>query len=146
VELTLTIPSTAQSVISVGGYQSNLGISSPFSGRGRNINGRSSKPDLVAPGVNILTSAVGGGYDSFTGTSVAAPFVTGSAALMMQWGIVLGNDPFLYNQRVKAFFQRGARRNLATTIYPNAIWGYGTLSLCDPMALVVEYTQGGTVS
>ncbi|MBP1736162.1 MAG: hypothetical protein H6Q60_43 [Oscillospiraceae bacterium] len=143
VELTLTIPSTAGSVISVGGYQSNLNISAPFSGRGRNVDGRSLKPDLVAPAVGIFAPAAGGGYDTFTGTSVAAPFVTGSVALMMQWGIVRGNDPFLYNQRVKAFLQRGARRNIASTVYPNAIWGYGSLSLCDSMAEVVEYTQSG---
>ena len=46
------------------------------------------KPELAAPGVNIITARAGGGYEAVTGTSFAAPFVTGSAALMMQWGIV----------------------------------------------------------
>ncbi len=46
------------------------------------------KPDIVAPGVDIVTTAVGGSYTGVTGTSFATPFVTGSAALMMQYGIV----------------------------------------------------------
>lgn len=53
--------------------------------------------------------------------------MTGSAALMMQWGIVYGNDPFLYGEKVKAYFQRGAREILGFTEYPNEVVGYGAL-------------------
>lgn len=45
-----------------------------------------------------------------SGTSMATPFVTGGAALLMQWGITDGNDPFLYGEKVKAYFIKGARR------------------------------------
>ena len=48
------------------------------------------KPDLVAPGVDITSCAPGGGYVTRSGTSMATPFVTGSAALIMQWGILEG--------------------------------------------------------
>ena len=41
--------------------------------------------------------------------SIAAPFVTGSAALMMEWGIVRGNDPYLYGDKLKAYLIKGAR-------------------------------------
>lgn len=140
--VTLTIPSTAQNVISVGGYNSLIGNSADFSGRGYTRFNVYVKPNLVAPAVAIVTARAGGGYDAFTGTSMAAPFVTGSAALMMEWGILRGNDPFLYGQRVKAFLQKGARRDLPIS-YPNPIWGYGTLCLNNTMNLLVEYLQRG---
>ena len=140
-ETTLTLPSTAQTVITVGGYNSAIGSSADFSGRGYTRTDIYIKPDLVAPAVNILTTRAGGGYDTFTGTSMAAPFVTGAAALMMEWGIVKKNDPFLYGQRVKAFLQKGAERSFSIT-YPNPVWGYGTLCLKNTMELLVEY--GGT--
>jgi hypothetical protein len=61
---------------------------------------------------------------------------------MMEWGIIQDNDPFLFGQRVKAFLRRGARRTFSID-YPNNIWGYGTLSLCDTMRQMVEYNRGG---
>ncbi|MBR1740843.1 MAG: S8 family serine peptidase [Lachnospiraceae bacterium] len=94
-DITLTIPSTAGNVITVGAYRTDTDSIAPFSGRGNTADGRI-KPTLVAPGVNVITTIPGGGYGRKTGTSIAAPFVTGSAALLMEWGIVRGNDPFLY--------------------------------------------------
>ena len=85
------------------------------------------KPDLAAPGVNILAPDTFGGYGYFTGTSFATPFVTGAAALLMQWGIVDGNDPFLYGEKVKAYLRRGARELPGFTEYPNPQVGYGAL-------------------
>lgn len=141
-ETTLTLPSTALNVISVGGYNATINTSADFSGRGYTRSNVYVKPDLVAPAVGIRTARTGGGYDVVTGTSFAAPFVTGSSALMMQWGIVRGNDPFLYGQRVKAFLQKGARR-MPTLTYPNPIWGYGALCLNGSMDFLVEYQRGG---
>lgn len=130
---TLTIPSTALNVITVGGYDTSLDTMSEFSGRGNTINVIFAKPDLVAPSVDIRTTKINGGYDTFTGTSMAAPFVTGSVALMMQWGIVQKNDPFLYGERVKSFLKSGAKRE-DNMSYPNSSWGYGALCLFNTLS------------
>lgn len=121
-ENTLTIPSTASQVITVGAYQTNIDAYADFSGRGTSGNGLQ-KPSLVAPGVNIFTSAPGNGYQRVSGTSFATPFVTGAAALLMQYGVVDGNDPFLYGEKVKAYLQRGARPLPAFGEYPNSVVG-----------------------
>lgn len=93
------------------------------------------KPDLAAPGVEIITARSGGGYAAVSGTSFAAPFVTGAASLLMEWGIVNRNDPFLYGQRLKGFLRKGATRepNIA---YPNQTWGYGFLCIKDTLNLL----------
>ena len=85
------------------------------------------KPDLVAPGVGIVSAMAGGGRGAVTGTSFAAPFVTGAAALLMEWGIVMGHDPYLYGQKVKAYLQRGARELPGFDTFPNALVGYGSI-------------------
>lgn len=122
---TLTIPSTSQRVISVGAYDSLTFAYADFSGRG-GLEGES-KPDLVAPGVDITAPTPSGIYQTFTGTSFATPFVSGAAALMMEWGIVRGNDPYLYGEKVKAYLRRGARPLPGFTEYPNPQVGYGAL-------------------
>lgn len=126
-ETTLTIPSTAAKVISVGAYDDSYQSYADFSGRGFTRQTRQVKPDLAAPGVDIVTARNGGGYEAVTGTSFAAPFVTGSAALLMQWGIVDGNDPFLYGEKVKAYLRRGARHLPGYEMWPNPQLGYGAL-------------------
>ena len=128
---TLTIPPTSQRVISVGAYDSLTFAYADFSGRG-GLEGES-KPDLVAPGVDITAPTPSGIYQTFTGTSFATPFVSGAAALMMEWGIVRGNDPYLYGEKVKAYLRRGARPLPGFTEYPNPQVGYGALCLRDSL-------------
>ena len=134
-DVTLTIPSTASKVVTVGAYDPVYDAYADFSGRGylyqEQVNSRTSdsfvKPDLVAPGINILAPDREGGYTPVTGTSFATPFVTGAAALLMQWGIVDGNDPYLYGEKVKAYLRRGAKPMRGENSYPNAKVGYGAL-------------------
>ncbi len=141
-ELTLTIPSTSSKVITVGAYNSLFNAYADFSGRGEQsfsqdlaIANPSIKPDIVAPGVSILAPISGGGYEPVTGTSFATPVVTGSAALLMQWGIENGNDPYLYGEKVKAYFLKGARQLPGFNVYPNPQVGWGALCVRDSIPL-----------
>lgn len=129
---TLTIPSTAERVITVGAYDSIRNVYADFSGRGFAVGG-GIKPDLAAPGVGIRTAAPNGQFVSVDGTSFATPFVTGSSALLMQYGITDGNDPFLYGEKVKAYLRYGARPLPGITEYPNPRIGWGTLCVRDSL-------------
>lgn len=130
-EITLTIPSTASRVITVGAYDSRSNTYAPFSGRGYTWNTNQVKPDLVAPGVDIISTAPGGIYESRSGTSMAAPFVSGSCCLMMEWGIIRGNDTFLYGEKMKAYLIRGAKRLPFVKEYPDPRVGWGALCVAD---------------
>lgn len=132
-DTTLTIPSTASKVITVGAYNSFYNSYADFSGRGFTRLTGQIKPDIAAPGVNITAPAANGGYQSVTGTSFATPAASGAAALLMQWGIVNGNDPFLYGEKVKAYLRRGARKLPGIAEYPNPMVGFGTLCVRDSL-------------
>lgn len=140
-EVTLTIPSTAAKVISVGAYDSTYEAYADFSGRGYADANRTigvvaaglAKPDLAAPGVGIIAPDIYGGYRPVTGTSFATPIVAGSCALLMEWGIVRGNDVFLYGEKVKAYLRAGARALRGETAYPNSRVGWGGLCVSSSL-------------
>ncbi len=123
---TITIPSSAGGVITVGAYDSNTLTYASFSGRGYTVDGIV-KPDIVAPGVDINTSLVGGGYTRVSGTSFATPFAASGAAMLMEYGIVRGNDMFLYGEKVKAYLIKGAKRISEFGNIPNERVGWGAL-------------------
>ncbi|MBE5871381.1 MAG: peptidase S8 [Lachnospiraceae bacterium] len=140
-DMTFTIPSTASRVITVGAYNTRYNAYADFSGRGYVAVNEGSgpngvfrvKPDLTAPGVDIITTN-GVETVSVSGTSFATPFVTGSAALLMQWGITLGNDPYLYGEKLKAYLIKGARPLPGLTV-PSALTGWGKLCVTDAIPL-----------
>ncbi len=142
-QVTLTIPSTSAKVITVGAYDSTYNSYADFSGRGYEGINRTIgvvtaglvKPDLAAPGVNLPAPDLYGGYQSVTGTSFATPVVSGSAALLMEWGIVKGNDSFLYGEKIKAYLRRGAQPIRGENVYPNNKVGFG--ALCTAKSLPI---------
>ncbi len=86
------------------------------------------KPEIAAPGVNILSPSLNHDFVRVTGTSAATAHAAGAAALMLEWGIVRGNYPRMNTEDLKIFMIRGAKRK-PDLIYPNYDWGYGILDV-----------------
>ncbi|MDR2167193.1 MAG: S8 family peptidase [Clostridiales bacterium] len=124
--VTIVTPATSIGSITVGAYDERnnaLYVSSSWGPNRRNMQ----KPDLVAPGVDVSgIFPMSNGF--MTGTSVATAITAGACALMLQWGIVEGNDVSLNTNRIKSLLIRGCRRE-ANTQYPSPQWGYGKLDL-----------------
>ncbi|MDO5517538.1 MAG: S8 family peptidase [Clostridium sp.] len=140
---TLGIPATVTNIIAVGSYNAVTDNLSTFSGRGGD---RSCleliRPDVVAPGENVLGPLPGGGYDNKTGTSMAAPQVAGICALFTEWGIVKQNDPYLFGQRLKYYLIKGSSRDREDTTYPNPSWGYGAVCAIDSFSMLENDISG----
>lgn len=130
---TMTVPSMARRCISVAACNVKQGSYAAFSGRG-SLENDSLCPDLAAKGVDVL-AANSSGYGFYSGTSFATPLVSGSCALLMEWGIVKGNDPFLYGEKLKAVLSAGAKQSSGVTEWPNALLGSGILCLSNSFSI-----------
>lgn len=134
-EQTLTVPSTAERVVTVGAYDNIYEAYADFSGRGyvtKLSEGYINvvKPELVAPGVGILAENAYG-LQRFDGTSFATPFVTGAAAILMERAILGGTDPYLYGEKMKAWLCRHARELAGMGEVPDDKTGYGALCVAE---------------
>ncbi|TAH64264.1 MAG: peptidase, partial [Anaerolineaceae bacterium] len=96
------------------------------------------KPEVAAPGVNVIGPNLDGGFMSFTGTSVSAAHTAGIVALIFEWGIIRGNLIAMSTVEVKNLIIRGARRDI-DIVYPNRDWGYGILDIFN----VFDALRGG---
>ncbi|MEN9936665.1 MAG: hypothetical protein RLZZ387_3244 [Chloroflexota bacterium] len=130
----ISSPASAELAIAVGASQGTPDAAddtlAPFSPRGPQQGG-ALKPDIVAPGVNILTAAVGSGSGGITasGTSVAAPQVAGAAALLRQL------HPGWAPAQVKSALTTSATPLLTTADapYPPSLAGAGRLAV-EPLS------------
>lgn len=104
-DLTL-YPARLESVIAVGAVDINK-IKAMFTSAGPAI-------EVCAPGVNIYSSVIGG-YDTWSGTSMACPFVAGTAAL------VASAHPDWSNEQIRGQL-RASADDLGT---PGHDWIYG---------------------
>lgn len=121
-EITLTVPSYAEDVVTVTAYDSETGSFYFNSGQGFSRIGKN-KPDLSAPGVSVST--VNGPY---TGSAMAAAVTAGAMLQLMQWSVTEGNVPFISGRGIKDYLIRGAARERGVD-YPSRQWGYGKLDL-----------------
>ena len=105
-----------------------------FSLRGKSDYTNKWKPDIVAPGVNILSSMPGNKYEILTGTSMAGPHVTGVVALMLSVNKDLSVD------QIEKILNSTATplKDEDYTSTPNHGYGYGKVNA----ALAVELAKG----
>lgn len=84
------------------------------------------KPDIAAPGVNVVAPTVNNTFAYFSGTSLSAAYAAGIAARLMEWGVINGNLPNMDCTFIRYIFTSSARRS-STLNYPNQDWGFGIL-------------------
>ena len=124
--ITLTMPSEAVNVVTVA-YYGNKNALIAASGKGFNTNNLVN-PDISTIGINILTTKVSGGVTTFSGSSAAAAVLAGACAILLQWGIVDGNDTTMYTKKIRSYLMYGASRNQIYK-YPSKELGYGDFDL-----------------
>lgn len=111
-EMTLSIPGTASSVIAVGAVDASRPLQvGAFSSYGPTRDGQK-KPIVCAPGVNVRAAEGGTDDGAFadSGTSMAAPHVTGAIALLLSRTAKSGKIPS-GNQIVSALRQKTQNYN-----------------------------------
>ena len=133
-DVTLTTPAVAKDVISVTAYNTQNESLYLEASRGYTPN-MNIKPDIAAPGVDLRGPLPDGRYGVRSGTSLAAAYTTGAAALLFEWAIVKGNDGAFSGNTVRNYMVRGARRSRLRQ-YPNPEWGYGILDLYHVLELL----------
>jgi hypothetical protein len=124
---TITAPGNSIIPITVTAYNVTNNVLYQNSGRGYSIS-NTIKPELAAPGVDILSPTLEHGFHHVTGTSAAAAHTTGITALMLEWGILQSNFTGISTVDIKKFLIRGAVRSTSLS-YPNKSWGYGMLDI-----------------
>lgn len=124
---TLQAPANAQKSITTSFYNQNNNTIAVESGRGFTADNRV-KPNLTTGGVMALTTGLNNETILLSGGSVAGAVLCGATLLLLEWGIILGNDPNIYGPTSISYFTRGTSKR-SGDIYPNPQWGYGILNL-----------------
>lgn len=128
---TISSPGVATDVVTVGagsdpsslagGGDTDTGLYlAGFSSRGPTTNpGAPHKPDVVAPGMSVVAARAGttNGYVAYSGTSMATPFVAGTAAL------VAARSPGLSGAQIRAVIQDSCDRITGT----GTLWTWGRI-------------------
>jgi subtilisin family serine protease len=124
---TISTPGTAREVITAANYVTRgagVGSLSSSSSRGPTRDGRAA-PTVAAPGEMIMSASAessgGDPYRTMGGTSMAAPHVTGTIALMFQ------KNSQRTQAEIKACLESTARSDGQTGPVPNTAWGAGKL-------------------
>lgn len=136
---TLQIPSAANNIVSVSYFGYNNALIAA-SGKGFNTDGFIN-PDIATMGINILTTDGAGGVTTFSGSSAATSIVAGCCALLLEWGIIKGNDFSMYSKKIISYLTYGAYRNPLYR-FPNRETGYGDLDLLGTFNVISRSYRG----
>lgn len=126
-DYTLTTPANTAIPIVVTAYDHTTGSIYLAASRGFTVNNIIA-PSFAAPGVNLRGPTPNNSYGTSSGTSVAAAYTTGVAAIFLEWGITRGNYTQLDSVEINKLLIRGAQRD-PNMVYPNRQWGYGILDV-----------------
>lgn len=127
---TITFYGGTESVITIGAYNDKTNSMWIGSSRGP-LKGRELiKPDIVAPGVDIIGPYMNNNYAKATGTGVSSSLACGVMALIIEYINNQGTyaSRALYTRVLKTYLMLGATKNRIYS-YPNDSQGYGILNL-----------------
>jgi len=133
--ITVTLPSFSRKAVNVA-YHGPGNALVASSGRGFSVNDMIRNPDIATLGTDILTTKVSGGVATVSGSSAATAIVAGACALLLQWGIVNGNDTTMSSVKVVAYLIHGADRSNQIYRYPNQEIGYGFFDLLGTFNII----------
>lgn len=122
---TISIPGNTVNLITVTAYNPINGELYQNASKGY-TKSNELKPDITAPGVNIIAPSIDKNFASFTGTSIAAAHATGVAARLLEWGIINGNMITMDCTIIRYMLTYAAERSQEKT-YPNPDWGFGII-------------------
>lgn len=126
---TLTMYAAGVNIITIGTYNDKTDSIWLGSSKGP-VRGRGIKPDIVAPGVDIISTYINSSYNTGTGTGVSSSIVSGVVALLSEYLMDQSLTPrgSLFTQVMKTYLMLGATKKPIYT-YPNISQGYGILNL-----------------
>ncbi|XVS66307.1 S8 family serine peptidase [Actinosynnema sp. CA-299493] len=133
---TLSSPASADAALAVGAVERDDGIAD-FSSRGPRVGDGAPRPDITAPGVDIVAARsstgqigtpVGDAHVAVSGTSMATPHVAGAAALIAQ------QHPDWTGAQIKAALMASAKNNPALTAFDQ---GTGRVDLTKAITTTV---------
>lgn len=120
---TISVPGNANRLITVTSYNAVDNTLAPSAGRGFTAN-NFPKPDIAAPGVNIIVPTLEGGFFPLSGSGLATAFAGGVLAAVLEGGGLLGISGDV-NTPVLQFALTYLARRDGNREYPNPDWGYG---------------------
>lgn len=126
-DTTVTEPGCVKDAITAAYYDGENNSIAIDSGRGYTRNG-SLKPDLAAPGVNVLGPAARNQFVRRSGSSVSVAVTVGASALLMEWLYYQAGRRNIDTVQIKNLLILGTQR-VGEEEFPNRKWGYGELNL-----------------